>query len=80
MSRVGVVTDSTCCLPEELVREYDIRIAPLILNINNRAYRDGVDITPAEFWRLFKGLDTLPTTSTISPGDFSAILKDLTVR
>jgi DegV family protein with EDD domain len=77
MSRVGVVTDSTCCLPEELVKEYDIRIAPLILNIKNRQYRDGADITPAEFWKLFKGLDTLPTTSTISPGDFSFILKDL---
>lgn len=77
MSKVGVVTDSTCCLPEELVKEYGIRVVPVVLTINGKPYKDGVDITPGEFWKMFKGLDTLPTTSTPSAGDFVEVIRDL---
>ncbi|MCK4696779.1 MAG: DegV family protein, partial [Dehalococcoidia bacterium] len=29
MRKVGIVTDSTACLPEELVAKYDICVVPL---------------------------------------------------
>lgn len=28
MAKVGIVTDSTNCLPAELIKQYDIRVAP----------------------------------------------------
>lgn len=77
MSKVGIVTDSTNCLPAELIKEYDIRMVSLNLIINGKSYRDQIDITPAEFYRIFPNLKELPTTSTVSPGDFINIFTEL---
>jgi len=77
MSKVGIVTDSTNCLPVKLIKEYDIRVAPLGLVIDGKDYRDQVDITPAEFYRIYRGLKEMPTTSTASPGDFANIFTEL---
>ena len=77
MSRVGIVTDSTNCLPAELIKEYDIRVGPLGLIIDGKDYRDQVDITPAEFYRMYRGLKEIPTTSAVSPGDFADIFTEL---
>ena len=77
MSRVGIVTDSTNCLPAELLKEYDIHVAPIGLIINGKTYRDQIDITPAEFYRIYKDLKEMPTTSTINPGDFADIFTEL---
>lgn len=77
MSRVGVVTDSTSCLSPELLKEYDIRIVPTGLVINGKVYRDQVDITNAEFWKLFYEAKELPTTAAVSPGDYVVTYTDL---
>jgi DegV family protein with EDD domain len=70
MSNVAIVTDSTNCLPKDLIREYDIRIAPSNMTINNKNYRDEIDINPAQFWQMLPALDKLPTLSGPGPGDF----------
>lgn len=54
MSRkVAVITDSLACLTRELVEKYKIRIAPITLYFGSKSYRDGVDITPDEAYKLF---------------------------
>ncbi len=75
MSEVKVVTDSTNCLPKELVQEYEIRIAPSNMVINGKRYRDDIDINPAQFWQLLPTLENLPTLSGPGPGTLYAILK-----
>ncbi|MFH1775814.1 MAG: DegV family protein [Chloroflexota bacterium] len=77
MSPVGIVTDTTNCLPAELIAEYGIRVASVVLIIGGKPYRDQVDITPTRFWKMFKGLEEMPTTSAVSPGDFAAYFKEL---
>ncbi|MFH0914640.1 MAG: DegV family protein [Chloroflexota bacterium] len=73
MAPVGIVTDSVSCLPPELIREYDIRVVPVGLVIDRKTYRDQVDITPAEFYRIYPGLKERPTTTAPSPGEFAEI-------
>jgi DegV family protein with EDD domain len=77
MSRVAIVTDSTSCLPPELSREYDIRFVPVGLVLDGKVYRDRVDITPAQFWSMFKDLKEMPTTTIASPGDIAEVFADL---
>ena len=77
MPKVGIVTDSICCLPAELIKEYGIRVAPYHLIIEGKDYRDQIDITPAEFWRIFPTLKELPTTAAMSPGDYANIFTEL---
>jgi DegV family protein with EDD domain len=70
MGRVAIVTDSVCCLPTELVEKYRICVVPLIIIHKGNSYRDGVDITPTEVYKIMRRRKELPTTSTPSAGDF----------
>jgi DegV family protein with EDD domain len=77
MSKVGIVTDSTNCLPAELIKEYGIRVAPYHLILEGKVYLDQIEITPSEFWRMFKNLKNLPTTGVPSPGSYADIFTEL---
>ena len=68
LKKVAVVTDSTACVPREFVEKYDIRVVPINVIFEDRAYRDGVDITPDEVYSLLRGAKRLPTTSSPPPG------------
>ena len=69
MKKVAILTDSTCCLPSELVEEYDVSIVPLLIIYEGKSYRDGIDITPSEVYQIMRKRKNLPTTSTLPVGD-----------
>jgi DegV family protein with EDD domain len=77
---VAIVTDSTADLPSELARKRSITVVPLTLHFEGKSLLDGVDITPADFYRRLPSATTHPTTSQPSAGRFaetySALLKD----
>ncbi len=77
MSKVAIVTDSTNCLPPEIIEEYGIRVAPYHVIVDGEDYRDQIDITPAEFYQVFPTLKQLPTTSIPSPGEYTSIFTEL---
>jgi DegV family protein with EDD domain len=70
MTKIAVVTDSVACVPPELVEEYGIHVVPFTVLWDGQAYKDGVDLTPAEFYRLFGQNNAYPTTSQPSLADF----------
>ena len=70
MDRVAVVTDSVAMLPQRLARELGIRVVPIVLNLRGRSYRDGIDLTTSEFYRLLRTSEELPTTAAPSVGEF----------
>ncbi len=70
MKRVLVVTDSTATVPAELVRKLDIRVVPILLAVDGRTFRDGVDITAKEVYGWLREGNLRPTTSAPSVGDF----------
>jgi DegV family protein with EDD domain len=51
MPGVRIVTDSTCDLPPELVREYNITVIPEFVHIGNETFLDRIDISADEFHR-----------------------------
>ena len=82
MPRVGIVTDSTCDLGPEQLKELDVVMVPLTVHFGAESYRDWIDMTPEEFYpRLasFPG-PGLPTTSQPSPADFQAAYAELADR
>ncbi len=42
-------------------------MVPVPLIINERTYRDGIDITPTEFYAMLRSTKKMPTTSASSP-------------
>ncbi|MBN1192015.1 MAG: DegV family EDD domain-containing protein [Dehalococcoidales bacterium] len=77
MSIPGVITDSIHGLPQELVREYDIRVAPMGVTIDGKGYWDMVDITPAKFYPMLKKMNVSSGTNAPSPGHFLRIYESL---
>lgn len=76
MSKVGIVTDTTSCLPPELVKEYDIRIMPIGLVIGGKHYTDA-DLTNDEFWKLFYAANGSSSTTAANPAEFAKIFTEL---
>lgn len=70
MSRIVVVTDSSATVPAELAKELDIRIVPIILNLNGHSFRDGEELQAGQVYRWLRQSPTMPTTSAPSVGDF----------
>jgi len=67
---VGVLTDSACDLPEEIIRAHGIQVVPMMLVDGDEVYRDGVDITAERFHKRLASQERLPTTSQPPPGSF----------
>jgi len=70
MSKVAIVTDSTGYLPKELVEQYNITVAPLVVVWGDDTYRDDIDITPTEFYTRLETTEIMPTTSQATIKDF----------
>jgi DegV family protein with EDD domain len=77
MSKIAVVTDSTTYLPSELVKKYNISIAPQVLIWGEQSYKDGVDIQSEEFFTRLKTAKVMPTTSQVAVISFQEIFQDL---
>ncbi len=66
---ITLVTDSNAQLPDELCRSWGVRVVPLTVVVDGRAFREGVDLDCGEFYRLLaRGADV--STAAPSPGEF----------
>lgn len=74
---VRIVTDSTSDLPPALAEELGVTIVPANVVINDVNYRDGIDMTPDEFYNRLVTGPALPTTSQPSVGTFQAAYQEL---
>ncbi|MHB8780117.1 MAG: DegV family protein [Candidatus Geothermincolia bacterium] len=69
--RVALITESQICLPQELVDEYGITILPFLLILEDREYRDGIDMTAREFYEMLPTLNgAVARTAPVSPGEY----------
>src|SRR5687767_14503481 len=67
---VGIVTDSSCDLPEDLVRTWGIEVVPLSIRFGDEELVDREQLTTAEFWARCAASPELPSTAAPSPGRF----------
>ena len=77
MSKIALVTDSTTYMPPELVKKYNISVAPQVLIWGDQTYRDGVDIESGEFFTRLKTAKVMPTTSQVAVISFQEIFQGL---
>jgi DegV family protein with EDD domain len=67
---IKLLADSTCDLSDEILKKYDISIAPLSITIGDTTYRDRIDIMPDEFYSKLESLEKHPTTAMPSPSEY----------
>lgn len=65
MNKVKIITDSTCDLGKDLALKYDIEVIPLYVNFGEESYKDGINISTEELYKLVEKKKELPKTSAI---------------
>jgi DegV family protein with EDD domain len=73
----AIVLDSTADFPEATERFPNWRVVPLYVNFGTESFRDGIDLSAAEFYERLKSAPELPTTSQPTPRDFLAAYQEL---
>lgn len=76
MSRIRIATDSTADIPKSFCEELGIAVLPLTIIAGEKEYRDGVDITPPEFYRIIDESKKLPVSSQVASVLYSDLFEE----
>jgi len=76
MTRIRIVTDSSCDLPPALEAQHQITIVPLTIRFGSEEFVDRKDLTPKDFWRRCAAASVLPETAAPSPGAFEEAFRN----
>ena len=61
--KISIVTDSTADLPVRIVKQHDIQMVPLYINIGEESYLDGIEMTREQFYVGLPNFKKHPTTA-----------------
>lgn len=64
--KIKIATDSTSDIPQKFRDQLNISVLPLTIHHDDQEYRDGVDITPADMYKILDSAKTLPASSQVS--------------
>lgn len=67
---IGILTDSTCDLPADLVSRFNISVLPMTIKINGGNYLDRVNLTSDMFYQQISNGTDHPETEPPSIDDF----------
>lgn len=67
---LAIITDSTCDLPADELRDLHIRRVPLYVNFRGEVFKDWLEITPGDIVAGVSAGAAIPSTSQPSPQDF----------
>jgi len=74
---IRIVTDSSADLPSELAQQRMITVLPCYVIINDVSYKDGVDLSPSDFYQRLVSMARPPTTAQPSTADFQTAYSGL---
>jgi DegV family protein with EDD domain len=74
---IQIVTDSSAHLPMEERPKHNITVIPLKSIFGTTAYRDEIDLTNEQFYKMLPHAKEHPTTSQPSAGEFEEVYKPL---
>lgn len=78
--KIGIVTDSTCDIPQFLIEQYELESIPSILVLDGTQYADGIGLSRDDFYQRLSAHQALPTTAAPSIGEFSTRYESLLSR
>ena len=73
---IRILLDSSADFSAEEVKQYNMELVPINITMNDKNYRDGVDLTKDEFYQLLVESEAFPMTAQPSPQDFLDIFED----
>jgi DegV family protein with EDD domain len=77
MPNVAIVTDSVADLPPQIAEELGITVVPLVVRFGTDLYRDGLDLSPDQFYERLRTSKALPATSVPPPVAYADVYDKL---
>jgi DegV family protein with EDD domain len=74
---IAIVTDSTCDLPQNIINELGITVIPMFINIGDKGFLDGIEITRKDFYSNLPTYKMHPSTGTPGLDTFTNTYKTL---
>ena len=68
---IRIVTDSTCDLPPEIIKQFQITVVPIYVNLGEKSYQDGIDLDRKEFYTSLEKMRAMPSTASPSIESFT---------
>lgn len=75
MEKIKILTDSCLDLPEELIKQNNIEVIPVLINFGDKSYIDREEINLEQMQEKIQSEKILPTTSQITPIRFEEIFR-----
>lgn len=75
---IKIVTDSAMDVPADIVEKYNITVVPVYVNIGEKGYLEGVELSRQEFYDNLERYEPYPTTAAPAPGTFAEVYERLT--
>ena len=69
--KLGIVSDSTCDLPQSFVEQYQLEVVPSILIVEGKELADGSGISRDDFYKRLPDFKIHPTSAAPSIGEFA---------
>ena len=77
MTKIHIVTDSTCDLSQEELDRLGVHVVPLTIQIDGKTFIDRIDVQPEMFMDLLENSKELPKSSQPAPGVFKELYDKL---
>lgn len=75
MKPIKIIADSLSDIPKELAAKYNISVLPLTIRFGDEEYKDGIDLSTAQFFEKLKTTSQMPSTSQVPPHEFLVEMK-----
>lgn len=75
MQNLKIVCDSLSDIPKELIDKYDIEVVPLTVILDEKEYKDGIDISNDEFYKILRNTDVYPKSSQATYIQFKEVFE-----
>ena len=67
MSKIAILTDSSCDIPQELADKYGIDIMCFVMTLDGQDYIERKDVTTEQFYNVLREGEGVPSTAAITP-------------
>lgn len=75
MRKIILSADSTCDLNDELIQYYGVKHYPYTILLEDKTYKDNIDITPTDIFQIYAKNKVLPKTSAINVSEYYSYFK-----
>lgn len=75
MNNIKIICDSLSDVPKDILEKYDIEVVPLTVIVDGKEYKDGIDITKEEFYKILGDEKVYPKTSQATYAQFTEVFE-----